>query len=181
MASVKRCDPQRGMSLVEMLVAVSLLGAVAVLSAQLVIQSTKLMDTSARASRNPDLVIATEWIRRDLYEAVSVVGGTMGWAGVPLVAMQQNGGWIALAVVDGQLIRTNAPPGGVPTDNRVVLNGVVGWRWRLDGGRAVRVELTTLVNPHAHENLTGTAANRIGRRTERLILALRGRPGGAAW
>ncbi len=176
-----RSDPQRGVTLVELLVALSLLGAIAVLSAQLVIQSTKLMDTSARALRNPDLVIATEWIRRDLYEAVSVVGGTMGWAGAPMVAMNQNGGWVAFALVDGQLVRTNAPPGGVPTDSRVILNGVVGWRWSVDEGRAVRVELKTLVNPYAHENLTGAAANRVERRTERLIMALRGRPGGAAW
>lgn len=178
---MNRPDSQRGVSLVELLVALALLGTVAVLSAQLVIQSTKLMDTSARASRNPDLVIATEWIRRDLYEAVSVVGGTMGWSGDPMVAMNQNGGWVAHAVVEGRLVRTNAPPGGVPTDSRVIMNGVVGWRWRVDDGRAIRVDLKTLVNPHAHENLTGTAANRLERRTERLIMALRGRPGGAAW
>jgi prepilin-type N-terminal cleavage/methylation domain-containing protein len=180
-AAVSRADAQRGATLVELLVAVALLSTVAVLSAQLVIQSTKLMDTAARASHNPDLVIATEWIRRDLYEAVSVVGGTMGWAGAPLVAMNQDGGWVAFAFVNGQLVRTNAPPGGGPTDNRVILDGVVGWRWSVDPGRAVRVELKTLVNPHAHQNLTGAAANRLERRTERLILALRGRPGGAAW
>lgn len=181
MEAVNRSDSQRGVSLVELLVALALLGTVAVLSAQLVIQSTKLMDTSARASRNPDLVIATEWIRRDLYEAVSVVGGTLGWAGEPMVAMNQNGGWVAFAVVNGQLVRTNAPPGGASIDNRVIMTGVVGWRWRVDDRRAVRVELRTLVNPHAHQNLTGAAANRLERRTERLTMALRGRPGGAAW
>jgi len=178
---VNRSDSQRGLSLVELLVALALLGTVAVLSAQLVIQSTKLMETSARASRNPDLVIATGWIRRDLYEAVSVVGGPMGWTGVPMVAMNQHGGWVAIAMVNGRLIRTEAPPGGAGTRDRVILNGVVGWRWRVDDGRAVRVELTTLVNPHAHENLTGAAANRLERRTERLFLALRGQPGGVAW
>ena len=75
----------RGATLIELLVALALLSSIAVLSAQLVIQSTKLIDTTARASRNPNLVIATEWIRRDVYEAVSVVGEDLGWTEGPLV------------------------------------------------------------------------------------------------
>lgn len=172
---------QRGATLVELLVALVLLSAIAVLSAQLVIQSTRLMDTAARASRNPDLIIATEWVRRDLYEAVSVVGSTLGWSDGPLVAMTQNGGWVALAPVDGVLVRTFAPPGGLPTDNRIILRGVIGWRWRVHDDSAVQIELQAFANPDAHENLTGAASYRLERRTERLTLALRGRPGGRSW
>ena len=171
---------ERGMSLVELLVAVAILGGVAVLSAQLVIQSTKLMETSARASHNPDLVLATEWVRRELYEAVGVVGGTMGWSDAPLVCMTQSGGWVAIGLVEGRLVRTSAPP-GQPTEDRVILNGVEGWRWRVDDGAAVRIEITALANPHAHENLAGNATYRVDRRTERLVLALRGRQGGSSW
>lgn len=177
MAAVKN---QRGATLVELLVALALLGTVAVLSAQLVIQSTKLMDTVARASRNPDLVIAGEWIRRDLYEAVTVVGENLGWTGGPLVIVSQSGGWVVIAAFDGQLVRTNAPPGSSP-DNRIVLRGVVGWRWRVIDGGAVEIELQAYANPDAHENLTGAASHRVERQTERLTLALRGKPGGRAW
>lgn len=172
---------ERGASLVELLVAMALLSTIAVLSAQLVIQSTKLMDTSARASRSPDLVLATEWIRRDLYEAVSVVGEDLGWADGPLVLVLQNGGWVAFSPFEGQLLRTNAPPGGLLPDNRVLLRGVVGWRWRVNDGGVVQIALEAFVNPHAHQNLTGAKSFQIERRTERLTLALRGRPGRAAW
>jgi prepilin-type N-terminal cleavage/methylation domain-containing protein len=172
---------ERGLTLIELLVAVALLGSIAVVSAQLVIQSTKLMDTAARASRNPDLVIATEWVRRDLYEAVGMVGGSTGWTSDPMVAVVQHGGWVAFAVVDGELVRTNAPPGALPTDNRVVLRGVTGWRWRVDDGIAVRVELEAFANPDTHHNLTGAARFRVERRKETLVLSLRGKPGGAAW
>lgn len=171
---------QCGATLVELLVALALLGSVAVLSAQLVIQSTKLMDTVARASRNPDLVLAAEWIRRDLYGAVTVVGQDLGWTDGPLVVVTQGGGWIALAPFDGQLVRSNAPPGSLP-DNRIILRGVVGWRWRVNDGAAVEIELEAYANPDAHENLTGAASHLLDRQTVRLTLALRGRPGGRAW
>ncbi len=85
------------------------------------------------------------------------------------------------AMVDGNLVRTNAPSGGVPTETRVLLRGVIGWRWRVDDGTAVRLELKAFTNPDAHHNLTGAASYRIDRRTEKLTLALRGRPGGARW
>jgi len=172
---------QQGVTLVELLVALALLSVIAVLSAQLVIQSTRLMDTAARASRNPDLVIATEWIRRDLYETVSVVGSGLGWSDGPLIAVAQNGGWVAIAPVEGLLVRTNAPPAGLPTDNRVILRGVVGWRWRVTDGASIQIELQAFANPDAHRNLTGAANYRLERRTERLSLALRGRPAGRGW
>ena len=172
---------ESGATLVELLVAFALLAAIAVLSAQLVIQSTRLMETAARASRNPDLVIAGEWIRRDLYEAVAVTGATGGWSDGPLVATVQHGGWVVFASVEGRLIRTGAPPGGLPTDSRVLLRGLTGWRWRVDDDAAVRIELQAFVNPGAHRDPTGAATSRIERRTEQLTIALRGRPGGRAW
>jgi hypothetical protein len=170
-----------GATLVELLVAVALLASIAVLSAQLVISSTRLMDTAARSTHGPDLVLATEWVRRDLYEATAVVGGAFGWTDAPLVARSQHGGWVAYAPVDGALVRTEAPPGVPPTDTRVMLRGLVGWRWRSDGGTAVRLEMTALVNPEAHRDLTGSVRPLAERRTERLVFALRGRPGGRSW
>ena len=126
-------NTQRGVTLIELLVAVALLGSIAVLSAQLVIQSTKLMDTTARASRNPDLVLATEWIRRDLYEARMVMGVDLGWSDGPLVMATQNGGWLALAAFEGKLERINVQPGSLIPEDRVILQGVVNWRWRCAG------------------------------------------------
>lgn len=172
---------QRGATLVELLVALALLSSVAVLSAQLVIQSTKLIDTTARASRNPDLIIATEWIRRDVYEAVSVVGEDLGWTEGPLVLVLQSGGWVAVSPFEGRLIRSNQPPGGLSPDSRVLLRGIVGWRWRVTDGGAVQIALEAYANPHAHQNLTGARSFELERRTERLTLALRGRPGRTAW
>ncbi len=172
---------QRGTTLVELLAALALLGTIAVLTAQLVIQSTRLMHTTAEATRNPDLVLAGEWLRRDLYEATAVVGGTMGWTDGPLVLIGQHGGWVAFAVVDGTLVRTGAPPGAVPTDGRVVLRGVEGWRWRLDGGGLVRIELGADLNPSAHRDPTGSGTVGPERRTDRLGFALRGTSGGRSW
>lgn len=171
----------RGATLIELLVALALLSSIAVLSAQLVIQATKLMDTAARASRNPDLVIATEWIRRDVYEAVSVVGEDLGWTEGPLVLVTQSGGWVALSPFEGRLLRTSAPPGSLLPDNRILLRGVLGWRWRVHEGGAIQIALVSYANPHAHQNLTGAKSFQLERRTERLTLALRGRPGMAAW
>lgn len=172
---------ERGATLVELLVALALLSTIAVLSAQMVIQSTKLIDTTARASRNPDLVIAMEWIRRDLYEATSVFGEDLGWTEGPLVIVTQNGGWVSVSSFEGGLVRTNAPPGSLLPDSRVLLRGVVGWRWRVKEGGAVQIVLEAFANPHAHQNLTGAASFRLERRSERLTMALRGRPGRAAW
>jgi prepilin-type N-terminal cleavage/methylation domain-containing protein len=172
---------QRGTTLVELLVALALLGTIAVLTAQLVIQSTRLMDTTAQATRNPGLVLAGEWLRRDLYEAKAVVGGATGWTDDPLVLVAQHGGWVAFAAVDGVLVRSGAPPGALPTDGRVVLRGVEGWRWRVDGGRLVRIELEANLNPDAHRDPTGSGTVEPRRRVDRLDFALRGRFGGRSW
>lgn len=161
--------------------ALALLSAVAIVTAQMVIQSTKLIDTVARSSRNPDLSIATEWIRRDFYEAVSVTGFDLIWTDGPLIIHAQNGGMVAIAAVEGQLIRTHAPPGGLITDTRVILRGVEGWRWSVSDEGVVDIELATLNNPEAYQNLGGKDTHRVNRRTEKLVLALRGKPGGRAW
>lgn len=181
MAPVTRSGRQSGVTLVELLVAFALLAAIAVLSAQLVIQSTRLIDTVASASRNPDLVIATEWLRRDLYETVTLVGGDPFWTDAPLVTLDQDGGAVVFASVDGQLVRTSVPPGGLALDHRVLLRGVVAWRWRVVGGGMVSIELEAFANPEAHRNPAGRLAPAVERRTERLSFALRGRPGGRAW
>ena len=66
-------------------------------------------------------------------------------------------------------------------DTRVLLRGVIRWRWRVEDGSLVRLELTVLANPEAHRRLAETPFADVERRTERLALALRGRPGGRAW
>jgi prepilin-type N-terminal cleavage/methylation domain-containing protein len=172
---------QRGVSLVELLVGLALLSVIAVLSAQLVIQSTKLIDTVATASRNPDQILATEWIRRDLYQALTVAGSVTGWDDGPLLITSQDGGWVVFAAVEGQLVRTQVPPGAAGVDTRTILRGLVGWRWRVEGGGIVEIELATLVNPEAYQNLPGNADRRAQRRTDRLVMAIRGLPGGRAW
>ena len=172
---------QRGVTLVELMVSLALLGTIAVLTAQLVIQSTRLMHTTAEATRNPDLVLAGEWLRRDLYEATAVVGGALGWTDDPLVLIGQNGGWVAFAAVDGTLVRTGAPPGAVPTDGRTVLRGVEGWRWRVDSGGLVRIEIAADLNPEAHSDPTGSGTVQPERRVNRLGFALRGASGGRSW
>jgi prepilin-type N-terminal cleavage/methylation domain-containing protein len=174
-------EHQRGMTLLELLVAIALLSVVAVLSAQLVIQSTKLIDSTARATRNPDLLIAGQWLRRDLYEAVSVIGVGEGWNDQPLVLVAQSGSWTAFAAVDGELVRTGAQPGTSPSDTRVLLRGLLGWRWRVDDNAAITVEFTSFANPEAYHNLTGRESFQLQRRTERMTFALRGVPGGRAW
>jgi len=172
---------ERGTTLVEVLVTTALLTAVVVLGGQMVIQSARLVDTVARSSRNPDLVIATEWLRRDLYEAVSVTGWGIGWNEDPLLVSRQDGGVIAVAVVNGELIRTASVPGSAVPDARVLVRGVIGWRWRLDDQAVVRIVLETYANPAAHHNLTGAASYRLERRSETLTLALRARPSRRAW
>jgi prepilin-type N-terminal cleavage/methylation domain-containing protein len=180
-AAVTSAVRQRGTTLVELLVSLALLSVIAVLTAQLVIQSTRLTDSAARTAHNPSLVLAGEWLRRDVYEAAAVIGGAAGWTDAPLVAVAQHGGWVAFALVDDELVRTDAPPAGVSADTRVLLRGVEGWRWRIDGAASVRVEIEALANPAAHRDLTGMGFSEPERRIERLTLALRGRPGGRAW
>jgi len=170
-----------GATLVELLVAISVLGVIAVLSAQLVIQATKLMNTAARASLNPELVLAGEWLRRDVYRTVAVPGIDLTWFETPLVLTIQGGGTVSFGPSHGELVRTELPPGGGALDRRAIVGGVVGWRWRVDDGRVLEIEISSYANPHAHRNLAGRMTVHEERQTERLVLALRGRPGGRAW
>jgi prepilin-type N-terminal cleavage/methylation domain-containing protein len=180
-AAVTSKRRERGTTLIELLVSLALLSVIAMVTAQLVIQSTRLTDGAARTALNSNLVLAGEWLRRDTYEAAAVVGGATGWTDGPLVLVAQHGGWVAFAVVEGNLVRTDAQPGGSGTDTRVLLRGIEGWQWRVDAAASLRIEIEALANPGAHDDLTGVGFADPERRTERLTLALRGRPGGRAW
>jgi prepilin-type N-terminal cleavage/methylation domain-containing protein len=65
--------PQRGTSLVELLVVLALLSVMVLVAAQLVVHSMQLLGATGRAVGNPLVVHVTSRLRHDVQEAAMVM------------------------------------------------------------------------------------------------------------
>ena len=76
--------PERGTTLVELLVVLALVGIMVVAAALLITHSIGLLGAAGRAVRNPDMVHVNERIRRDIQEAEGLAAVEMIWSDHPL-------------------------------------------------------------------------------------------------
>ena len=173
--------PERGTSLVELLVVLALVGIMVVVAAGLVTRSIRLMGATGRAVRNPIMVHVVERIRRDVQEAASVTAVEMIWSEDPLEIRTRTGSRVRYAVVDGDLVRRTIASGSGSIEERVLLRGVTSWWWRSTAPAVIDINLGYLVHlPPEYQSSQKVGYER-ERRTENLRFAIRGGWGGAQW
>ncbi|MEM9555919.1 MAG: hypothetical protein AAGC60_16810 [Acidobacteriota bacterium] len=136
----------RGFSLLETLLAVSILLLVLSLTFSLLLDAQARIGREGRRAVDAVAEDGLEWLRADVRRANDFGGvAGMGWSSLPLELSGHPQGGISWEVVAGELRRATFPPGElVPSSTRLVLRGVAAMRWRSVPtlSRAVEVELT---------------------------------------
>jgi hypothetical protein len=132
---------QAGFSLLEMLVATVVLMVALLIACDLLDESARVLHHSGRRARDPWPLLGSELLRNDLRAALPPALGweeeeENDWLFGPLALELPGVGDVTWQVVDAALHRVH------PAGDRVVLQGVLEWRWRPQRADALEVELT---------------------------------------
>lgn len=147
-----RRDSERGFSLLELVVATTLLLLALALGAGLLIESLRQTSAAGRTLREGDDAGALHRLRSDLRGLAPAVPATLGWESGPLVLLEEERA-VAWALEGEHLVRAEvgaaAPHGGedVGVSSRL-LREVVAFRWRVEPPAWVEVEIVRRVPTH---------------------------------
>jgi len=129
-----------GFSLVELLVAMLLLSLLLAIAAPLLVEAGRIFASAGRALTAADDAAPLRQLRADLRGAVPAGAWSPDWTSEPLV-LRAGERTIAWAAEASRLARAEvAEPGAEPAE-RVQLDGVVSFRWRVPFPGLVEVEL----------------------------------------
>jgi prepilin-type N-terminal cleavage/methylation domain-containing protein len=173
---------QAGYSLVELLVALALLGVVVVVASGLFVELARLDAALARTARAPLLEPALARLRNDIQSAAAA-GASPAWSSAPLVLLLEDGSRLRYRVEAGLLERHAAAGAGRPWRPAGRAVAVAGWRWRAASPRVLVVEIEAWSVRRAGEPAPAVRAAALSDATVRELLwiALRGGGGRRAW
>jgi prepilin-type N-terminal cleavage/methylation domain-containing protein len=137
-----------GFSLIELVVAMFLLLLVLALAGQLLVESGRIFSAAARELRSPEDDLALRWLRTDLKSGVPVEIFNPEWSSEPLVLLE-DGRALAWAAEGERLLRAEAPEAGAPPTERILLEDVIAFRWRVPTLGLIEVEIVRRRPEHA--------------------------------
>lgn len=182
MASVKP-PACRGATLLELVVALAIMGVAILISADLILASARLEAGASSVLRDPSVTFAGFWLRRDVDNARALSSSVGAWSTLPFRLIMEDGATVEYDLSDNALVRTELPSSGSDSVRRQLLHGVVSWRWRVRAGRVVDVEIR-LPNRTFSPRIAGLTApaNAVPpTRAETFTLGRRGLAGGGTW
>lgn len=170
---------QAGFSLIELMLALVILLLVVLLSAELMVESARLVQHSARRALDVRPEIVAETLRSDLRAARGVIGSSDLWTSEPL--RLNTGGQVVLWAAEDRYLTRSI---GGSERGRPYLDRTTMWRWRTRAPRRVEVEFSVEL-PGAETYLRLATRPRLqrpspGYRTVRLLVGMRG-AGGSGW
>jgi YD repeat-containing protein len=169
---------ERGYSVIELLIVLSLAVLIVLGAAQLVAESVVIFERAGRALRAPSLTLTMATLRRDIQDSAAVVGvPPISWTQTPLDLVAWDGRRTRITHDGDALVRLSYDLAGQPTGRRVLARGVSSWWWRLSNPWTidVRVIATAAADP------LGGQRGALNRRTEVRRFARRGAPDGRSW
>lgn len=176
-----RAAGQRGFSLLELLVTLVLMTVAVLLAAQLVAAASRAGRTASNILRDPALGRFGVWVRRDM-DAVVTLPPAGGWSVLALDLGLADGTTVRYDLVDGSLVRTVIGARLPAETGDRLLADVSSWRWRVDAGRLLVLEVKVPRHMEEAGTIGGSAAGAApGARTERLTIGRRGLDGGRSW
>lgn len=137
-----------GFSLLELLVVFVISGLALLLASRLLLESSSRMQRRMEENLRPVGDLALRQVGSDLRMASGVKPSLFdGWSRDALVLYGHPAGDLSYLKLDNDLYRLqrlpkpDAPPGEFMLQERLVLQAVTSFRWRLRGGRTVEVDL----------------------------------------
>lgn len=172
----------KGFTLVELLIAATLLLLVLLLAGQVLLESQRMLLRTAAELESGPSELAVALLHSDLQSAGPVAIAPSPWTAAALELHGHPDGRVVWELRDSRLVRVIRDAGGEEVERRVVLQQVASWRWRALLPRLVDVHfgLEQRQAPRGPAILARRPATRTVLREERLRVALRG-AGGLAW
>lgn len=180
-----------GFSLLELVVSLVLVALILALSVRLLMESQIVFQEWQRLAPRPIVRLGEGLIRADVQSACRVepaVGSWLGmghWSADPLVLVYADGRRVRYDENAGSLMRSLESEDRGVVGGRPMLQGVVGWRWRLLEGAVVEIDLAYSRPRDPGSQIAGSRALRRAREMRlenlRLTYALRDRPGRRSW
>jgi len=163
---VRRGRAQRagsaGFSLLELLLVFVISGLALLLASHLLLESASRMSHRMQETLRPVGDLALRQIGSDLRMASGIKTGLFsGWSRDALVLYGHPAGDLSYAKLDDELFRLQrlpkpgAPPGESILHQRLVLQAVTTFRWRLRGARTVEVDLSYREAPRLRQLTAG--------------------------
>jgi prepilin-type N-terminal cleavage/methylation domain-containing protein len=139
---MKTSAGERGMTLLEILVAVALVSVMVMLACVLITSSMRFMEATGRSLQNPIEIGARSSLRRDIQGAVGLESISPDWCGEPLVLRVPGGKRVEHALDGDRLIRRSFDVDGKEEGRHVILRRVARWQWRCATGRTVDIRIS---------------------------------------
>ena len=135
----------QGFSLLELLVSFLVLAVAITIVGQLLLESQARMAHSARRALDPVASLALKQIRADIRASADAVASDNEWNWAPLVLNGHPVGTVEYEKIDTDLVRRIVGGTAPPDSDRIVLQGIRIWRWRLSDGAPlplIEIEIT---------------------------------------
>jgi prepilin-type N-terminal cleavage/methylation domain-containing protein len=171
-----------GFTLIEVLVAMTLLALALALAAQLLAEGAQRLSDVAAEQRDQAVPLALSRLRADVQAAtaLSLEGGLAGR--VLLTGLPE--GRILYERSGDELVRSPLSATGAPIARVVLIQGLTAWSCELRGPRLLRLDLRYLGSARRRSPLAlppSWRGPRVEERSESLFLALRGAGLGDSW
>jgi type II secretory pathway component PulJ len=151
-----------GYSLLELLVVFVISGLALLLASQLLLESGSRMSHRLQETMRPVGDMALRQVASDLRMASGVKQGLSGgWSRDALVLLGHPAGDLSYVKLDNELYRlqripkAGSPGGNATLQERLVLQAVTTFRWRLRGPRLVEVDLGYRESPRLRQLTAG--------------------------
>ena len=123
-----------GFTVLELLISFAILLTATLIAGRLMLEAQARMAHSARRALEPVADIALKQIRADVRAAARVPAFDNEWSWEPLVLLGHPAGTVTYERMGTDLVRTVDAGGASEPVERLVLQGVSIWRWRLSPG-----------------------------------------------
>ncbi|MCP4897052.1 MAG: hypothetical protein GY906_08760 [bacterium] len=177
-------DSNAGFSILELVVAMSLVLIAVLAACQLIVESMSIIESTGRSLRDPSTGLASASLRRDIHEAASVSSAVPGWSYGPMTLWSQWPETVIIEKVDDSLVRVVRDTSNQEIERRVLVRGIRSWRWIVVAPGLIDCELTFKVHLNPVTASLVKDPERLARmqtRVERFRFALRGQAGGNKW
>jgi len=135
-----------GFTLLELVISLLVAGLLFLLAAQLLRSVQLVFLDAAREAIDPEPRLAVAMLRRDVREALGIVGASPVPADGPLVLMLPGPSSVRYELDGSALLRIRLDAAGEEVNRRTVLAPIVGWRWSEPEPGMVFVTLQTVAH-----------------------------------